>query len=145
MPRLPARRFIVVPIKGNIVALRVIYYYLFRLLISEPIFKAYCKKYGRNLTTGTFIHYIIGKGDIIIGDNVLLDGKMTFIFAMRFAERPTLEIGDNTAGGHDCRFVVGKRITIGRNVNISGGVMIMDSNGHPTDPDARAPPPSPIR
>ena len=43
--------------------------------ICEPLFKAYCKQYGRGVRTGVYIHWVQGKGDIILGDDVLIDGK----------------------------------------------------------------------
>jgi acetyltransferase-like isoleucine patch superfamily enzyme len=113
------------------------FYFIWRVLVCEPLFKAYCKKYGRGVRTGCFIHWIIGNGDILLGDYVVIDGKCSIAFAARFADRPTLEIGDRTEIGHDCRLVIGKRITIGRQTTISGGVTIMDSNGHPADPEDR--------
>ena len=48
-----------------------------------------------------------------------------------------LEIGDRTGIGHGCSFTVGKRITIGRDCRIAGGVHMFDSSGHPADPAAR--------
>ena len=119
------------------VGVRSIYYFLIRVFICTPLFKAYCAKYGKNLRTGNFIHWVQGKGDLIIGDNVRIDGKSTFTFAARFTHRPTLIIGDNTAIGHGCTFTVGKQIVIGRDCVISGETLILDSNGHRTDPAAR--------
>jgi len=108
-----------------------------RVLICQPMFRAYCKECGPNLRTGDFIHYVQGRGDIIVGRDVWLDGKSTFTFAASFAERPTLVIGDGTGIGHACEFVIGKRITIGRNVILSGACSLFDSNGHPSDPVER--------
>ncbi|APR84477.1 Acetyltransferase [Minicystis rosea] len=108
-----------------------------RVFVCQPFFRAYCKACGPGLRTGEFIHWVQGQGDIVVGSNVWVDGKSTFSFAASFTERPTLVIGDNTGIGHNCFFAVGKRITIGKHVNISGSVMIFDSNGHPSDPVAR--------
>ncbi|MFT3774342.1 MAG: acyltransferase [Minicystis sp.] len=108
-----------------------------RVFVCQPFFRAYCKECGPGLRTGDFIHWVQGQGDIVVGSNVWIDGKSTFSFAASFTEKPTLEIGDNTGIGHDCFFAIGKRITIGKNVNISGSAMIFDSNGHPSDPVAR--------
>jgi acetyltransferase-like isoleucine patch superfamily enzyme len=48
-----------------------------------------------------------------------------------------LEIGDNSAIGHGCNFAIGKLISIGKDCNLSGDIIIMDSNAHDTDPAAR--------
>jgi acetyltransferase-like isoleucine patch superfamily enzyme len=133
----PAPRFVVRPLLLVFVSLRSVYYYLKRVFICEPFFKAYCAKYGKKLRTGVFLHWVQGKGDIILGDNVWLDGKSSFTFAARFAGRPTLMIGDNTGIGHACTFIVGKRILIGSNCMIAEGVIVYGSNGHPTDIAAR--------
>jgi acetyltransferase-like isoleucine patch superfamily enzyme len=108
-----------------------------RLLVTEPLLRASCARCGPGLRTGDQIHFIQGQGDLVLGANVLWDGKVTLTFASRFSERPTLEIGDDTALGDGTVFVVGKRITIGKNCNISGATMIFDSNGHPSDPILR--------
>ncbi|HVB57351.1 MAG TPA: acyltransferase [Candidatus Acidoferrales bacterium] len=74
---------------------------------------------------------------MIIGDNVLIDGKCSFTFAARFSAQPTLIIGDNTGIGNGCIFAIGKKIAIGRHCRIGGNVSIFDSPGHPADPIAR--------
>ncbi|MGA3081578.1 MAG: acyltransferase [Terracidiphilus sp.] len=107
------------------------------MFICEPLFKAYCAKYGRNLRTDCHIHWVAGKGDIVIGDNVTIDGKINIKFAARFADRPALQIGDNTGIGHGCIFTIGKLISIGRSCSLSGDIEIMDSNAHRTDPASR--------
>lgn len=142
---LPAPRIVVKPLLWLFLLLRRAYYVAWRVFFCEPIFKAYCTQYGRNLHTGCFIHWIQGKGEIILGDNVTVDGKCNISFAARFSDRPSLQIGDNTGIGHGCSFTIGKQISIGRNCNLSGDIDIMDSNAHRTDPASRwaYEPPSP--
>jgi acetyltransferase-like isoleucine patch superfamily enzyme len=134
---IPAPKPIVKPVLWGFLASRSAYHFAKRVFVAQPIFTAYCKKVGKNLRTGELLHWVQGQGDIIIGDDVWIDGKCTITFAASFSERPTLEIGDNTAIGHDTAFSIGKRITIGKNCNISGATAIFDSNGHPSDPVAR--------
>lgn len=111
--------------------------FLKRVLVCQPFFRAYCKECGPGLRTGDFVHWVQGQGDIIVGSNVSLDGKSTITFAARFSERPTLVIGDGTSICHDTEISIGKRVIIGKNCRISGATRIFDSNGHPTDPEAR--------
>jgi acetyltransferase-like isoleucine patch superfamily enzyme len=133
----PAPKVVAKPALWVFVTLRTAYYFCLRVFVCEPIFKAYCTKYGKNLHTGCFIHWVNGKGRIILGDNVTVDGKCGISFGVRFSDSPTLEIGDNTGIGHNCSFTIGKRITIGRNCTLSGDIDIVDSNAHDTDPAAR--------
>jgi acetyltransferase-like isoleucine patch superfamily enzyme len=133
----PAPMVIVKPLVWIFLAIRSCYYQFLRVFFCEPFFKAHCKRYGRNLRTDCYLHWIDGRGDIILGDNVRVDGKCAFHFGTRFADRPVLEIGDNSGCGHGCRFVVGRRITIGRNTVISGETVVFDSNGHSSDVIAR--------
>jgi acetyltransferase-like isoleucine patch superfamily enzyme len=134
---LPAPPAITRPLLALFLLLRSIYYFFVRVFFCEPLFKAYCTRFGRNLRTDVYLHWVQGKGDLIIGDDVLIDGKCTFLFAVRYCERPTLIIGDHTGVGHNCSFTIGKQITIGRHCRIAGNVQIFDSPGHPADPAAR--------
>ncbi len=133
----PAPKAVVRPILWSYLAARSAREFAMRVFVAQPFLEAYCKECGPGLRTGSFIHFVQGQGDLVLGSNVWLDGKSTITFAASFSERPLLEIGDNTAVGHETFFVVGKRITIGKNCNISGSTMIFDSNGHPSDPVAR--------
>src|SRR5689334_3431497 len=142
---LPVPQLVVRPMLWAFLGLRGAYYFAKRVLICEPLFKAYCRRYGRRVRTGIYIHWVQGKGDIILGDDVIVDGKSSFTFAARFSARPTLMVGDGTAIGHNCHFTIGKRIAIGRNCRIASDVWMFDSSGHPSDPEARLAglPPSP--
>jgi len=146
---LPVPRFVGKIMMWVMVVVRGVYYFLARSLVCEPIFKAYCRKCGKNVHTGSFIHWIQGRGDLIVGDNVWINGKCSFTFGHRYAERPTIEIGDNTGIGHQCSFTAGKRITIGRNCMLSGQATIFDTNAHTVDAAARragkAPKPEDVR
>ena len=133
----PAPWLVVRPILFLYLIARGLWSFFFRIFIAEPLFKAYCVRYGRNLRLGNFIPWVSGSGNIIVGDNCNVVGKMDVLFAARFAERPTLEIGSNTGIGHLCMFIIGKRITIGRDCHIAGSTRMFDSSGHPLDPVKR--------
>ncbi len=134
---LPAPRVLTLPLLWFFLAVRSVYYALVRLLVCEPIFKAYCKQHGRSVRTGTYIHWITGSGDLIVGDDVRVDGKCSITFASRFSPHPTLKIGSRTGIGHGCVFTVGKSISIGDDCRVAGFVWIFDSGGHPADPASR--------
>ncbi len=134
----PAPRIIFRPILFVYVMVRGGYSFFQRVFICEPLFKTYCEKYGKNVHTGEYIHWIEGNGAIVLGDNITFDGKCTIIFAARFVERPTLTVGSKSGVSHNCTFVIGKAITIGSHCRIATGVQMFDSNGHPTDVQARS-------
>jgi acetyltransferase-like isoleucine patch superfamily enzyme len=134
---LPAPRAVVVVALWIFLAIRSVWYFFMRVFVCEPLFKAYCRSYGKRLHTGVFVHFVQGAGDIICGDDVTIDGKCSIFFASRFADSPCLEIGSRTGIGHNCAFVVARSIRIGDNCRIASDVWMFDSNGHPSDPASR--------
>lgn len=134
---LPAPNLIFTPLLYLFLFLRYLYHGFLRVFVCEPLFKSYCSQYGRRLHTDCHIHWIQGKGKIIVGDDVRVGGKCDFFFAAKYSSEPALIIGDGSGIGHGCTFVIGKRITIGRNCQLSGDIWIADSNGHSTAPERR--------
>jgi acetyltransferase-like isoleucine patch superfamily enzyme len=119
------------------VALRGGWYFVRRVFIAEPLFKAYCREYGHGVRTDIYVHWVQGRGDLIVGDDVLVDGKSSFNFATRVEERPRLTIGSHTGIGHGCTITVAKQVSIGAHCRIAAGTWIFDSSGHPADPVRR--------
>src|SRR5690606_38202637 len=107
---LPAPRLLVLPYLWLFLALRWAVFAFRRLLVAEPLFKAYCTRVGRGVTTGIYVPWIQGKGELLVGDGVHVSGKLSINYAARFCKRPRLEIGDGTDIAHDCRIVVGKEV-----------------------------------
>jgi acetyltransferase-like isoleucine patch superfamily enzyme len=134
---LPAPRVVIKPMLWTFLAFRSVYYFVKRVFICEPLFKAYCKQYGRGVRTDVFIHFIEGKGDIILGDDVVVDGKCCFGFSSKYTAHPTLEVGDHSGMGHNCKFSIGKRITIGRHCRLGSDIWMFDCSGHASEPVAR--------
>ena len=134
---LPAPRIVFRPLLAAVVAVRSVYFFVMRVLVCEPLFKAYCAEYGRNVHTGVFLHWIQGSGRIVLGDDVTVDGKCSFSFATRYSDAPTLQVGSHTGIGHNCSFTVGRSIVIGEHCRIAQDVVMFDSSGHPSDPAAR--------
>jgi carbonic anhydrase/acetyltransferase-like protein (isoleucine patch superfamily) len=134
---LPAPLAILRPILYIFLVLRQAYYFLFRVFIAEPLFKASCATVGRNVRTGPFVQWVQGAGRMEIGDDVALHGKCSFIFASRYADEPFFSIGSHTHIGHNCSFVIGRSVIIGEHCQIAPDVVIFDASGHPSDPLAR--------
>ena len=133
----PAPKLVVKPLLAIFLVLREACYHVRRVFIAEPFFKAYCKSYGKNLKTGIYLHWVQGAGDIVLGDNVTVDGKSSFAFAARYCERPALVIGNDTRIGHANTFTIGKEIRIGSHVLFANNVTVFDVSGHPVDPTKR--------
>lgn len=134
---LPAPRLVTVPMRWTYLMLRALYAGGMRMFICEPIFKSYCRSYGSKVRTGDCIHWINGVGDIIVGDDVLVDGKCGINFGAMFTQRPELVIGSHTTIGHGCVFTVARRVEIGSNCLFASNVFVFDSPGHQNDPAAR--------
>ena len=146
---LPAPAIAVRPLLALFLISRGLFYFFVRVFVCEPLFKAYCTKVGRRVRTGEHIHWVSGGGRLIIGDDVLLDGKSSFMFARRYADNPTLSIGCHTIVSGGCSMTVGREVSIGNHCLVASGVHIFDSPGHPTDPVQRrsgqAPRPEDVR
>ena len=134
---LPTPGWMAKPALWGYLASRSAIHFARRVFIAEPLFKAYVKHHGKGLKTGIFVHWIEGRGDIILGDDVTFDGKSGIKFAARFADRPTLTIGSHTGISGGCTITIGKQVTIGSHCRIASDVVITDSNGHPAEPIAR--------
>jgi acetyltransferase-like isoleucine patch superfamily enzyme len=134
---LPAPVALTRPVRYAFTAVRSVYYFALRVFICEPLFKSYCKSVGRRVRTGCYVHWINGKGTIVAGDDVIVDGKCGITFASRFSDEPTLIIGNGTGIGHNCSFTIAREISIGQRCRIATDVIVFDSNGHPSDPAAR--------
>jgi acetyltransferase-like isoleucine patch superfamily enzyme len=146
---LPAPRVIVVPFLYAFLAIRAVVFFIRQHFFAEPLFKAYCTRHGRGVTTGIYVPWVKGRGELVVGDYVCLNGKVSIAFAASFVPNPRLEIGAHTDIGHNTSFVVGREIIIGKHVQIAADVSFRDSAGHASDPALRlagAPPdPSEIK
>jgi acetyltransferase-like isoleucine patch superfamily enzyme len=100
-----------------------------------PVFKAYCQHAGRNLYL-ELIPSISGAVTISIGDDVCISGALG-IAAGHVIDNPELVIGDRAFIGHQVRFGVSRRITIGPSALIAQGCYLSDSDEHPLDADMR--------
>jgi Hexapeptide repeat of succinyl-transferase len=134
---LPAPRAAIVPMRLAFTSGRAVIHFFRRVAIAEPMLKSYCRSYGKRVRSGIFVHWVMGRGDLILGNHVLIDGKCSFKFAARYVDSPTLLIGDHTGIGHNCSFTVGKQIRIGSHCRIASGVAMFDAPGHAMDPASR--------
>lgn len=134
---LPVPRALALPISRIVLGLGMIWRDAWRILVCEPYLKARCEAHGRDVHTGSFLHYIRGDGRIVLGDRVRMDGKSSLMFASVLPESPILTIGDDTYVNHNATLIIARQITIGKKVLIGPNVTIFDSPGHPLDPARR--------
>lgn len=108
---------------------------VYKWLIVAPVMRSIATV-DRNLRIEQ-IPYIRGPGQITIGRDVYISGKIDISFSRHGDDAPELVIGDHTFIGHGCCFAAARAIRIGNNCLVAGGVRIQDNDGHPLDPERR--------
>lgn len=96
----------------------------------EPLFRSRCNRIGKNVRTDGDMPFIIGSGELNVGNNVKVGNRTTFILLPNLYERPELTIGDGTVIGYMTGISVEQKVTIGSNCLIAGDVYITDNNSH---------------
>lgn len=131
--KLPLPKVLFKMVNLLVILISTIFWKVVKIFWLEPRFRAMCISCGENLSMDIFMPYVMGKGDIIIGDRFRIGGKPDFVFSNRYYEKPKLIIGNDSGIGHLTRFVCAKEIRIGNNTRISTEVIISDFDGHPID------------
>jgi len=110
---------------------------LYKWIILVPVMRSICTEVGSGLRIER-MPYIRGSGEIRIGKQVYLSGKIGIGMSTRSPSVvPTLVIGDGTFIGHECSLNMRHGIHIGRQCLLAGGIVIQDNDGHPIDAVAR--------
>ena len=107
-----------------------------RMFWYEPLWRSQCRTVGRRFRMEQ-MPYLVGRGDIVIGNDVCLSGKSSIAFSARYVPLPTLSIGNGSFLGHNCAVTVARQVQIGDHCLIAGAVRITDFDGHPLDAAAR--------
>ncbi len=110
---------------------------LIRAAWVTPLYHALCKEIGPGFVSGNFAPFVIGKGNIYLGKDVKIAGKVDFVFSSIKDVTPELRVGNHTNIGHNVGFVVSERITIGEHCLLASNIRLRDSNGHSMDPESR--------
>lgn len=117
--------------------------WMLNVFYREPVFRARCRSVGKRLLI-TLMVDVSGHPEIYIGDNVNFHGRVG-ISSGRVFDHPRLVIGDAVDLGHQVTISVNKEVVIEKGVHIASSCRIVDNDGHPRDPGARAldmPPPA---
>lgn len=118
------------------VAMRECRGWLARFLWYEPLFRSQCLQVGRKFRMEQ-LPYVVGCGDIKIGDEVQFSGKPSFTFSSHYSSNPCISIGQGTFLGHASAIIVGRSISIGDHCLIASSVRMSDFDGHPLDAQLR--------
>jgi acetyltransferase-like isoleucine patch superfamily enzyme len=102
----------------------------------EPAFRSRCASVGKNLHLW-LMPDVRGHAKIYIGNDVNLYGHLG-VGSGRIFDEPRLEIRDRADLGHNVFITVNKEVIIEEEVNIASNVSIVDTDGHPRDPELRA-------
>jgi len=105
--------------------------YIKSKLYYENIMRYRCKEIGENFLLFGEVPFMEGDGDIIIGNNVTMYGKVVMFTGGDIHKDSKIVIGDNTSIGFGVVFRTAREIIIGKNCMIGGGTRISDNDGHP--------------
>lgn len=104
-------------------------------LWDVPLFKSRCRIAGKGLCLPNGQPLVLGDLEIELGENVTI--MRTTLGASKVFERPILRIGNNARIGYGTVVSVSKEVTIGSDTLIGTHCLIMDSDDHPMEPEAR--------
>jgi acetyltransferase-like isoleucine patch superfamily enzyme len=107
-----------------------------RFFWYEPLFRSQCAEVGAGFRLEK-LPYLMGKGRIVLGRQMCLDGKVAIGFSNRVHELPELVVGDDVFIGSGSSLFAADSIRIGNHVLIAGDVRIADFDGHPLDAERR--------
>lgn len=96
----------------------------------DPMVRAISAETGDDLQL-EHVPYILGQGEIRLGNGVYISGIITVMFNHKLGLGPELSVGDRTFIGSLCKFTIARRIRIGRFCRIAGGCRFYDNSGHP--------------
>lgn len=131
LPVLPTTRPLFAALYVFHISLRSAIGWSLRFLWFEPLFRSQCTRVGDRFRMEQ-LPYLLGRGEIVIGDRVQFSGKPSIAFSGRFCNHPQLRIGDGCFVGHNCTFAIASDVEVGNHCLISGSVRISDFDGHPT-------------
>lgn len=133
---LPSLKFIHLPLYYLHTSLVGTIKQIFFIFWSCPLFKARCERVGNNLRLPNGMPYVYGGNlKLYVGNNVTF--MKSTIGASKVYDSPILQIGNNTVIGYGVTISVSQKVIIGDNCMIAPGVIIMDSDDHPIDPQKR--------
>ena len=99
----------------------------------KPMLRGRCEHLGKGLIMEASLPQIYGKGRIIIGDNVMLGNRNTWVFRGNVYDNVELVIGNNVTINYQTLIDVAQKVEIKDRVLMAGQVIIFDNNVHSVD------------
>ncbi len=112
-------------------------HWLLLFCYREPVFRSRCATAGRRLVLEGQVPQVFGTGRIVVGDDVRIGTRNTWIVGLKVSEGPELVIGDRTSVNYQTTISVARSVRIGNDVMIAGNVQIYDNISHPVSPGRR--------
>ena len=107
------------------------------ILYRGPLFQSRCASFGRGVTLGGKLPFVMGPVEIHVGNDVSFGGNISIHSGYVCDERPRLILGDRSSVSWNVNIVVNKEVVIEEDVRIPSNCRISDSDGHPREADLR--------
>ena len=108
-----------------------------KILWREPIFRYLCSEVGRGLVLEGDVPQIVGNGRIVVGSNVRIGTRNSWVVGFKVSTDAQLTIGNQVSINYQTIISVAKRVSIGDHTMIAGNVQIYDNISHPLSPRRR--------
>lgn len=108
-----------------------------KIVYREPMLRYRCETVGAGLDIQGPLPFIMGNGRIVLGREVLLLGKNTWVVGFKVSEKPELIVEDKAGIGYGVTISVATQVRIGPHAMIASDCMIFDNPGHPISPEGR--------
>ena len=104
--------------------------------VYEQMLRYRCEV-GRTVQLDGDMPWVYGDGKVIIGDEVRVGNRNTWIVGLKVFEGATLEIGSHSTLGYMNVISVAKSVKIGDHCLFAGEIKILDNNSHSLDFEQR--------
>ena len=108
-----------------------------KIVWREPLFRYRCARVGRGLILEGDVPQFIGNGRIVVGDDVRVGTRNTWVVGFKVSEGAELVIGNRVSVNYQTSISVATRVEIGDDTMIAGNVQIYDNISHPLSPSRR--------
>ncbi len=110
---------------------------LLKIVYREPLMRYRCESVGRRLALEGEIPEIAGSGTIILGDDLVIGRRNSWVVGFPCSTNAEIVIGSNCRIGYQNIIASAMSIRIGDNVRLASNVNIFDNPSHPIEPSRR--------